>query len=67
MEKYGIGAFVDLLVKNGVDSLDKFCSMTDSNFEDIGLNVGHKLKCISAAKEIKRHHSSRAEQADTLV
>lgn len=32
-----------------------FCSVKESDFKEIGLNIGQRKKCILAAEHIKNH------------
>lgn len=56
MQKFSID-FVDILLDNDVKCLDKFCSMTEEQFGKMGLNFGQKLKCIQAAKELRKPYT----------
>lgn len=53
MQSFSIDKFVNKLEENGVDCLETFCSMNESDFEEMGLNKGQKRKCVLAAEYIK--------------
>lgn len=57
MRRFALDEFVKILVEHGVDCLETFCSMTESDLEKIGLNIGQRRKCILAAQQIKNEGS----------
>lgn len=53
MQGFSIDKFVNKLEEHGIDCLETFCSMTESDFEEMGLNKGQRRKCVLAAEYIK--------------
>nr|XP_034334219.1 suppressor protein STP22 of temperature-sensitive alpha-factor receptor and arginine permease isoform X3 [Crassostrea gigas] len=55
MKKFALDEFVNILVEHGVGCVEAFCSMTESDFEQMGLDIEQRRKCILAAQQIKDH------------
>lgn len=53
LKLYELEKVIDKLTNNDVDCLETFCSLTESDFEEFGLNTGQRKKCLSAALRIK--------------
>lgn len=61
MKRFALDEFVNIMVEHGIDCVETFCSMTESDFEKIGLNIGQRRKCILAAQQIKNEGSKELE------
>lgn len=55
MKRFELGDIMNTLIEHGVDCVETFCSLKESDFEEIGLNIGQRKKCILAAEHIKNH------------
>lgn len=55
IEMVALDEFVIIQVKHGVGCLEKICSLTESDFEEMELNIRQRTKCILAAQQIKDH------------
>lgn len=44
---------MNTLIEHGVACVETFCSITESDFKEMGLNIGQRRKCILAAEHIK--------------
>lgn len=55
MERFELDDIMNTLIEHGVDCVETFCSMTESDFKEIGLNIGQRRKCILAAEHIKNY------------
>lgn len=55
MERFELGDIMNTLIEHGVDCVETFCSMTESDFKEMGLNIGQRRKCILAAEHIKNY------------
>ncbi|XP_052709421.1 tumor susceptibility gene 101 protein-like isoform X1 [Crassostrea angulata] len=55
MERFELDDIMNTLIEHGVDCVETFCSMTESDFKEMGLNIGQRRKCILAAEHIKNY------------
>lgn len=53
MMRFAIEELIPTLSQHGVDCVETFCSLTESNFKEIGLNIGEITKCNLAAQHMK--------------
>lgn len=53
MKRFELDDIMNTLIEHGVNCVETFCSLTESDFEEIGLNIGQRRKCILAAERIK--------------
>lgn len=51
--RFAIEELIPTLSQHGVDCVETFCSLTESNFKEIGLNIGEIKKCNLAAQHMK--------------
>lgn len=53
LKKYSINC-IDELINNDIDCIPVFCTMTESDFQAIGLNMGQSRKCWLVAQQINK-------------
>lgn len=53
MKAYDMGNIADKLEEKGVECLDTFLKLKDSELKEFGLNTGQRKKCLSVALRIK--------------
>lgn len=56
MKKFALDEFVNILMEHGVGCVEAFSSMTESDFEKVGLDIEQRRKCILAAQQITDHY-----------
>lgn len=52
MKKYGVDKFMEKLRNNGVDCLETFMKLKESDYDTMGFKIGEKIKCLKASETI---------------
>lgn len=64
MMKFAIEKLIPTLSQHGVDCVETFCSLTESDLKNIGLNIGEVKKCNLAARHMKDKKDCCPNQTD---
>lgn len=64
MKKYGTDKFIDKLDNNGIDCLDTFTKLTESDYDGMGFKVGEKYKCLAASESIRNLGVSKPDSLE---
>lgn len=66
LKSYELDKVKDTLLDNGVDCLETFCGLKDSDLKGFGLNTGQIKKCLAAALRIKEKGLSPSKSIGEL-
>lgn len=64
MKKYGTDKFMEKLENNGIDCLDTFTKLKDSDYDTMGFKIGEKIKCLTASESIRNLGVSKPDSLE---
>lgn len=54
MGKFANDELKNTLGKHDIDCVETFCSLTETDFKEMGLSIGQRKKCVKAAQHIQK-------------
>lgn len=61
MGKFANDELKNTLGKHDIDCVETFCSLTESDFKEMGLSIGQRKKCVKTAHHIQKKRTAVAK------